>query len=244
MPGPIDGLKKASPRPVGPSNMVEQELADLFNEAIHTNEDYPWDKIRSAQTGWLELPGSGPSQMPVPPPPPGFRQNTLTPPTGGAFEGEEAPWDYLQRIVPNLRGRSPSIQYGPSAGTTSELLKAGFGPQDYGIVNKLGSTNLATKKIDLNPSISGGPRQGGFRDMDGPTIRGYNDSTVAHELGHAVGIDHGRGMNNVEGLMRMAREYDRGPVAGLESMQSEQSLADIIREALADLAAKPTNPKR
>jgi hypothetical protein len=182
MPGPLDGLKRG-----GPSNMVEQELADLFNQKLNQGR------------------GS------VPPPAPGFRQDTLTPPHVGPFADEESPWAFLFRVVPGLRGIAPSIQVGPADGAVRSLLKSGYDPSDYGKVNLLGTTEIKDNRISLNPSISGKP-EGNFRFSDPDRLRREFNTTTAHELYHAAGHpDEDREMSNIEGLMTMAREYQRRP---------------------------------
>lgn len=191
--GPLKGLKS-----VGPTNSVEQELADLYNQQLHS------DHYRAVNE-WVP---NGPDRI-IPPQPPGFRQDTLTPPHVGPYSDEEAPWDFLYRIAPNLRGISPSIQVGPTAGVVESLIRSGYGPGDFGRVNLLGSTNITGNKIALNPSIAGAP-EGNYRFSSPERLRREFDTTTAHELYHAAGHeDEDRAMNNIEGLMTMAREYQR-----------------------------------
>lgn len=192
MPGPIDGLRK-----VGPSNMVEQELADLFNEILQTRTDYPWKPTWEADY----------SKMEPPPPPPGFREATLMPPNVGTFADEEAPWEFLRRVVPNLEGRTPSIQVGPTGAAVDRLLGSGFGPEDFGRTNLLGGTDIEGGRVSLNPDLAAG--RGQFLDFD-DRGRSLLDRTTAHEMAHVAGEKyHTRRLSNIEGLMDMARQYNR-----------------------------------
>lgn len=192
MPGPIDGLRK-----VGPSNMVEQELADLYNEILQTRTDYPWKPTWEADY----------SKMEPPPPPPGFREATLMPPNVGTFADEEAPWEFLRRVVPNLEGRTPSIQAGPTAATADALDQYGFGPEQFGRTTLLGATDIDGQRISLNPALAAG--SGRFAS-DPDRGRSQLDRTTAHEFAHAAGErEHTRRLSNIEGLMDMARQYNR-----------------------------------
>lgn len=215
MPGPLDGLRRA-----GPSNMVEQELADMFKQKLHQraygpNSDEPY------QDGMTED-----GMLPIPHPPPGFRQGTLLPPKTGSYGGQEEPWDYLMRIVPELEGISPSVQVGPTKGVIDWMDASGFqDPSDYGKLNLLGALSPSTNKISINPSIAGKP-QGGYRRDSTEVLRSDQDRVAAHEMYHAAGhVTEDREMGNLEGLMIMAREAQRqqkpmsGPVKGLQTLR-------------------------
>ena len=169
----------------GPTNTAEEELADIYKNAANKQ----LHRIRGKQLD------SGEPLIIAPPP--DRRQPTALPPSLSS-DVEEPMWDYLYRIAPELRGRSESVQFGPSEGVLKQLYNAGMGPEDYKDTNLLGNTSLKTGNISLNPAL-----------VDPRVEPGYLDETVAHEMGHTVGIGHTGEMKNIEGLARMVREYQR-----------------------------------
>ena len=198
----------------GPTNEVEQELSDIYNKHAKSVWVPAWKEAEDVIN---------------PTSPPDFRKTTLMPPPVSS-DTEEPPWDYLHRVVPELRGRGNKVQVGPNTGVLNVLEKSGFGPEEYPTTNLLGLMDVNTNDISLNPRL-----------LDEKPH--WLDATTAHEMGHTVGIRHGREMNNIEGLMTMAREaqrmkrnngiasYDMKGMGGNNTLNVEEYFEAIMRKA-------------
>jgi hypothetical protein len=114
--------------------------------------------------------GLGPDQLPDVPPAPQFRKNAF--PLVIGRPGEARLVEKLLNIIPEARGSTPSILFGPGEGASDFLADSGFGPEDFEKTNLLGTTHNKTRAININPRL---------RHED-PS---FMLETLTHELKHA-----------------------------------------------------------
>lgn len=97
--------------------------------------------------------------------------------------------DFFNKF-PDMRGRAPKIQHGPSSDVFKILRASGFGDNDYSKVNLLGTTNSRTKNVTINPRLN--PQT----SFDFPSV-------LAHEMGHVVNIrDNQKELEDTESYAR------------------------------------------
>lgn len=81
----------------------------------------------------------------------------------------------LLNIAPELRGTFRKIQVGPSEDVMPQLINSGFNADEFPITNLLGTTNLKTRNISLNPRL------------EDEKSNQFMIETLLHELTHAGG---------------------------------------------------------
>lgn len=97
--------------------------------------------------------------------------------------------DTLLTQVPEMRGRSPQIVHGPTDSVFDLLRHSGFDDNDYPRTSLNGLMEIGSKRISLNPRLKPMGDQKAF-NLEG---------TLAHELGHTVGAEHGIEMDDIKG---------------------------------------------
>lgn len=100
--------------------------------------------------------------------------------------GREA--EKLFSIAPNLRGKSPRVQFGPGSTAIGRLQGVGRDPLEFGRLNLLGVTRNKDKEINMNPSL-GSPEWLRHISMTGEYGDHPVDEILAHEMTHAAGYD-------------------------------------------------------
>lgn len=101
--------------------------------------------------------------------------------------------------VPELRGRAPVIQHGPTDAASEYLKMGGFRPDEYMRTNLLGIFDHRNKNISVNPRLI--PSHDKLGNHPGFT------STVGHELGHSMDVKHGPVMDQ---LSKLLSNYAKG----------------------------------
>jgi len=89
--------------------------------------------------------------------------------------------------VPDMRGRAPVITNGPNEARFRVMANSGFKPWSYGDTSIMGETTLMGPQynhVTVSPKMS--------QDM--------NRETLAHEMGHVAGVDHGSAIDALEKL--------------------------------------------
>lgn len=181
------GKLKPGPR-TGPRTPEEQTLYDAIRALIFKN------RMEGAAGG--DMP-------PLPPSPPGFRQSTVAPVNMNNPKWPDH-WQEMRRIVPEVEGVVPRIQYGPIPEVHPLMLEdlGNFSSMDGTTLN--GAYGMRTKQIGIQPSLSTEPT--GF-------------GTMTHELGHGLGLAHGE-------------ELDELQRKGEEAAPRPETLVQVIKKRL------------
>lgn len=141
---------------------------------------------------------------------------TKTPTTvvGGPAMAQDV--ETLMSIAPFLRGMVNNVMPGPTEGVwnarnaiTKVLGDEGMPSQEWPLSGSFaGMWDPDRREIGISPdyvNLPGLPEAGWMGEhYDKDRFR-----LLAHEFGHAAGIEHGREMSNLEGVARMREEYVR-----------------------------------
>lgn len=118
--------------------------------------------------------------------------------------------EMLMSIAPFLRGSVKSVTSGPTGGVMWHIARnenLNRDANNFDHSNLLGQIDFKTREVALNPRLSW------FEDPNTPASAGEEPSmrfaTLAHEFGHAAGLNHSRELSNIEGVARMRDEFVR-----------------------------------
>lgn len=105
--------------------------------------------------------------------------------------------DRLMTDVPELRGRVPRIQHGPTDAVTEELAPH-LKPHQYPGTNLAGMYDHQKRDISINPYLD---------PADDARPEAQFTTTVGHEIGHGMNVQHGPVM---DGLHELLKNYVKG----------------------------------
>ena len=95
--------------------------------------------------------------------------------------------------APDMRGRSPNIQHGPTNAAIRSLQRSDIDPSRFANSSLLGVTDLQAgnhHEIGISPGLGG--------SIDKWMGANSLPSTIAHELGHVAGYGHGDTMDGIQ----------------------------------------------
>lgn len=189
---------------------VDQELRQLFYRAFAKKRS---DDAHSAwrdtdRTTWDRLSGlygTDSQYWPVVP------HNSATPTEVIGSPSLARDVETLMSIAPILRGSVKSVTSGPTGSVMRSIANSEDLNQDasnFERSNLLGQMDRQTREVAINPRLSW------FENFDTPASFLPEDpserfATLAHEFGHAAGLDHSRELSNIEGVARMRDEFVR-----------------------------------
>jgi hypothetical protein len=187
-------ILKPGPRK-GPTTPNEELLWDFFTR-LAKNQDSHLD----APTAEVEFPGAGwfgttatEETPPLPRQPYGFRPQTRAPLNIAKDVEHVDPYQELMRIVPDLEGRVKSVQYGPTPAVLRGQLSylSRFMPMEK--TNLAGMYDRRANDIAISEELDNAAYPHAF-------------ATMAHELTHALGWNHGKTIDKAEELANVVSE--------------------------------------